>query len=45
MPAWTIADITARLDRGGVERYAIRFRHHHATCIAAVPATAIDGTA
>ena len=45
LPPWTIADITARLDRGDAERYAIRFRHGYATCIAAVPVTSIEGTA
>ena len=45
LPTWTIADSTARLDRGGVERYAIRFRRGYATCIAAIPAASIEGTA
>lgn len=45
LPAWTIADITARVDRGGRHAYAIRFRHHDAVCIAVLGEEFIDGTA
>ena len=45
LPAWTIGDITARFDHGDAARYVIRFRHHGATLIAAIPAIAIEGTA
>ena len=45
LPTWTIADITARVERGGRHAYAIRFRHHDAVCIALVGEECIDGTA
>jgi hypothetical protein len=45
LPAWTIADITARVERGGRHAYGIRFRHHDAVCIALVGEEFIDGTA
>jgi hypothetical protein len=44
LPAWTIADITARVERGGRHAYAIRFRHHDAVCIALVGEEFIDRT-
>ena len=45
LPAWTIADITARVERGGRHSYGIRFRHHYAVCIALVAEEFIEGTA
>lgn len=45
LPEWTIADITARVERGGCHVYAIRFRHHDAVCIAVIGEEFIDGTA
>jgi hypothetical protein len=45
LPAWTIADITARVERGGRRAYAIRFRHQDAICIALVGEELIEGTA
>jgi hypothetical protein len=45
LPGWTIADVTARLERDERHLYAIRFHHDDAVCIALVGEEAIDGTA
>jgi hypothetical protein len=45
LPGWTIADVTARLERDGRHLYAIRFRHKDGICIALVGGDSIDGTA
>lgn len=45
LPAWTIAEITARHTRDGVEWYTITFLHGDKEWICTVPATAIDGIA
>lgn len=45
LPGWTIADITARVERSDRHLYAIRFLHDDATCIALIGEASIDGTA
>lgn len=45
LPSWTIAEITARHQRDGADRYTITFRHDGREWICTVPSTAIEGTA
>lgn len=45
LPEWTIADVTARVERHGRCVYAIRFRHEEAICIALIDEASIDGVA
>ncbi len=44
LPAWTIVDIVARVERGGHHLYATRFRLEDVVCIALVDEHAIEGT-
>jgi hypothetical protein len=45
LPSWTIAEITARHTREGLDWYTVTFRHDEKEWICTVPATAIEGTA
>jgi len=45
LPGWTIADVTARLERDARHVYAIRFREGDAACFPLVGEESIDGTA
>lgn len=45
MPAWTIAQITSRLEREEGPAYLLHFRHEAATYLTVAPELAIEGTA
>jgi hypothetical protein len=45
LPAWTIGDVVARIERAGHHLYATRFRLDHVVCIALLDEDAIEGTA
>jgi hypothetical protein len=45
LPPWTIGEVCGRVRRDRRTMYAVRFRRGHSTCICAVDAGAIEGTA
>lgn len=45
LPRWTIADVVALTDAGGVAAYVLRFRHDGHTFICRVEERAIEGVA
>lgn len=45
LPAWTIGDIVARVERVGHHLYATRFRLDDVVCVALLDEGAIEGTA
>lgn len=45
MLAWTIGQITARIERAEGAAYLLHFRHDHARYLTVVPEIAIEGTA
>jgi hypothetical protein len=44
LPAWTIGDIAARVERAGHHLYVTRFRLEDVVCLALVDEYAIEGT-
>lgn len=45
VPSWTIATVAERFVAQGEPRYALRFEHHGAPCVAVADESAIEGVA